>query len=54
MPKKLNRQAVKSEVKKLGAFVLAQANDEDVTVQQDGDRTRIWVEGKEVHFTNED
>ena len=52
MPKRMNRQAVKSEVKRMTAFVMSLADEKDTLIQQDGDRVRLYVEGKEV-FLNE-
>ena len=49
MPKKLNRQGVKSEVNRMAAFVMGLADEKDVEVKQDDQgNIRMWVEGKEV------
>ena len=51
--KPTNRPAERKRVTDLSRFVFAHAVDQDVVVQRDGDKTRIWVEGREVKFGDE-
>ena len=51
MPKK---KPTRQNVKQIAAFVASLADEKHTHIQQDGDRTRLYIEGREIKFAGDE